>query len=159
MATLIVYGTKYGSTEKFASLIKDSLSDEAVTVINLKQNKNIDLSGYDTVIVGGSVYAGQLRKEVVKFCEKHEQALLTKKLGLFISCGFTPPKSDEQLQVVYSETLINHATAIGALGGEIIIDTLKPMDKFLITKMMKMTEDVVNSFDEVIKEFVTTLNA
>lgn len=52
-----------------------------------------DLSGncpdpakYDQVIVGGSVYAGKIRKPVTRFCSENIDTLKGKKLGLFI-CG------------------------------------------------------------------------
>ena len=63
MNTLIVYSSKYGCTEKCAKLIKQELNDPA-DLINLKNIniKDINLSKYDKVIIGGPIYIGKIQK-------------------------------------------------------------------------------------------------
>jgi menaquinone-dependent protoporphyrinogen oxidase len=53
MNTLIVYATKYGCAEKCAMELSKEF-DGNVEVINLKENKRIDLVEYENVIIGGS---------------------------------------------------------------------------------------------------------
>ena len=82
MKTLIVYATKYGSTEKCAKLLSGKLSSE-VKLCNLKLEKNIDLSKYDKVIIGTSVYMGRVRKEINEFFISNSNELITKKVRDF----------------------------------------------------------------------------
>lgn len=58
MATIIVYATKFSSTEKCARKIAEKLLSE-VEVINLKSNPKVNLSKYDTVIIGGPIMVGE----------------------------------------------------------------------------------------------------
>lgn len=61
MNTLIVYATKYGCAEKCAMELSKEF-DGNVEVINLKENKRIDLVEYENVIIGGSVYIRKIQK-------------------------------------------------------------------------------------------------
>lgn len=85
MNTLIVYASKYGCTEKCARLLADQLTG-TVELHHLKKDRAKDWSSYDTIVIGGPIYAGQIRKEVTAFCEEHMELLKQKRLGLFI-CG------------------------------------------------------------------------
>lgn len=81
MRTLIVYGTKYGCTQKCAELLKERLSGK-LFLQNTKSYRS-SLKEYDAVFVGGSVYMGKIRGEVSRFCRWHIKELLEKRLGLF----------------------------------------------------------------------------
>src|SRR6056297_3111760 len=98
MSTLIVYATKYGCTEKAVNRLADYLDGET-QLLNLgsKDNKDLKLEEYDTVVVGGSIYAGNIQQEVKNFCSENINILLQKKLGLFICCGFSE-KAGKQLE-------------------------------------------------------------
>ena len=77
MKTLIAYSGKYGCTEKCAAALAEKLSGETC-LLNLKKDKNPNLSGYDSVVVGGSVYIGKINKEVKSFCIKNLSRLKEK---------------------------------------------------------------------------------
>lgn len=86
MNTLIVYSSKYGCTEQCAKILSEELKGEA-DLINLKNVKDINISKYDTVIIGGSIYIGKIQKEVAGFCAKNLDILKEKKLDyLFVVC-------------------------------------------------------------------------
>ena len=82
MKTLIVYGTKYGCTQKCAELLKERLSGE-VCLQNAKSAQG-SLKEYDAVFIGGSVYMGKIRGEVSRFYRRHHKELLKKRLGLYL---------------------------------------------------------------------------
>jgi menaquinone-dependent protoporphyrinogen oxidase len=75
MNTLIVYATKYGCAEKCAMELSKEF-DGNVEVINLKENKRIDLVEYENVIIGGSVYIGKIQKEVADFINQNLKELI-----------------------------------------------------------------------------------
>lgn len=66
MKTLIVYGTKHGTTEKCSKFLKDKLSGEVV-IINIKKENMPDITTFNNIIIGGSIYMGQIQKEVKIF--------------------------------------------------------------------------------------------
>ena len=62
MKIAIVYATKYGCTKKCAEILKSYLHGE-VSIHSAKADK-INLSRYDAVFIGGSVYMGKIQKEI-----------------------------------------------------------------------------------------------
>ena len=59
MKNCILFTTKHGSAEKAALLLKEKLKADT-DIINLKIVKNPDISDYDTVILGASIYIGKI---------------------------------------------------------------------------------------------------
>lgn len=156
MKTLIVYGSKYGCTEKCANLISKELNNEA-DLINLKKVKNINLSEYDKVIIGGSIYMGRIRKEVTKFCTKNLGKLKEKRIGLFI-CGMQAGESiNTELDANFPEELVKIAVAKKSLGGEFLLNKMSFFDKFIIKKVLKVTGDRSNISEDKIHEFAEAM--
>lgn len=139
MKTLIAYASKYGCAKKCAIKLSEKLSGE-VDIIDLKAQETPDLSMYETIIIGGSIYMGQIQKQVTKFCKKNTEILKQKRLGLYICCMFTGEKAKNQLKNAFPNELLNIAAAKEIFGGEIIIDKLKLMDR-IITKMVAGAND------------------
>ncbi|SHK33967.1 Flavodoxin domain-containing protein [Anaerobranca californiensis DSM 14826] len=98
MKTLIIYGTKYGSTEKCVKQLERKLIGE-VEVHNIKDGIPT-IQKYDKIIIGGSIYIGQIQKEIINFCKEKEDELLTKTLGLFIICMGSEEMAKKQLNTV-----------------------------------------------------------
>lgn len=82
MKTAIVYATKYGCTKECAEILKTYLHGE-VNILSAKADK-INLSQYDAVFIGGSVYMGKIQKEITQFCKRNLKQLLHTK----IDCSF-----------------------------------------------------------------------
>lgn len=137
--TLIVYATKHGSTEKCANMLSEKLTGQ-VDLINLKGTKTPDLSEYDSVIVGGSVYIGKIRKEVSGFCSESLDELKEKRLGLFICCMAEGETASEQLEKVFPQELSNVAKSKASFGGEFRFNKMNAMERFIIKKVTKSDE-------------------
>ena len=75
MKTIIVYSTKYGSVEKVALKIQEQLEGE---VSLAKAKDNPDIKEYDSVVLGGSIYAGSIQKEMKVFIKSNQNELLKK---------------------------------------------------------------------------------
>ena len=84
MKTIVIYKSKYGSTEKYARWIAEELSCEANDVKNVKID---DLLEYDTIIYGGGLYAEVIAG--VYILTKNIDKLRGKKLIVFTT-GITP---------------------------------------------------------------------
>lgn len=157
MNTLILYGSKHGCTETCAQMLVDRLSGE-VDRINVNQKTDLDLSKYDTVVVGSPVYVGQILKEVRTFTDTHLNELKEKRLGLFI-CGMQEEHTlREELEINYPEELRKAALVRACFGGEYHYDTMNLVEKMIIRKVAKVKTDVSEIREETIREFAQTMN-
>ncbi len=142
MPVLIVYGTKTGTSEKCAKYIADRLN-EPVTLVNARDGIKIDLSPYNTVIIGGSVRMGHITAAVSKFVEEEEGELLTKRVALFLCCGFSDKENiDRQMEINYTPALKSHAIAYKCFGGELHADGSNKIDKFVAKMAFRADGDL-----------------
>lgn len=145
MKTAIIYSTTQGTTEKVVNYIAEKLKDsETVDVYKLqKRKKLINLAQYDRVILGGSIYLGDIQSVMTKFCNDNFDILQTKTLGLF-ACGIEPElvRQDAELEMAYPKKLFKHAVATAFVGGEIIFEKLNPTQKFIAKNMFKINQSV-----------------
>lgn len=81
---IVVYKTKYGSTETYAKWIAEELGCEAVDAKNITIN---DLTGHETIIYGGGLYAEVING--VSLITKNMDKLKDKKIVVFTT-GITP---------------------------------------------------------------------
>ncbi|MFW5987954.1 MAG: flavodoxin domain-containing protein [bacterium] len=158
MKTLIAFATKHGATKNIAEKIAGKL-DENVNLYNITEKNEISLSNYDKIIIGGSIYAGRIRKEVKEFCSNHIDELLEKdKIGLFISCMGEGEKAEEQLKDNFPDKLYKNAVATGALGGEFDFNKLSFFEKLVVKMVSGVKESQSNILEENIVEFCKKLS-
>jgi menaquinone-dependent protoporphyrinogen oxidase len=155
--TVIVYMSRHGTTEKVAAMLKDSIKNEPVTVINLKKHRNPDIRKCDLILIGGSFHVGKIQKEVRRFCRKNEKLLLTKNVGLFVCGMFTGDEAQKEFNNAFSETLRNHARAKGFMGYELYFEKMDPITRKLMKKMNGITQNVYKIDYESIKRFVADI--
>jgi menaquinone-dependent protoporphyrinogen oxidase len=136
MKTLVVYATKHGSAAECAEMLSEKLTGE-VDVCNLKEGKVPEVSQYDRVIIGGSIYAGTMHKEVSEFCTKNLDVLKTKKVGLFICC-MNKAAVEAQLNNAFPKELLGICTVKDSFGGQFKFSEMNFMEK-AITKMVSKT--------------------
>lgn len=156
MNTIIAYSTKYGCTEKCVMLLSKKLTG-IVELYNLGDKKDIDLSQYDKVIIGGSIYAGKIRKEVSEFCSKNINALKEKKIGLFV-CGMLIEKADIELNDSFPQELLSNATAKDFFGGEFIFKKMNLIDRLIVNKVTKINKDTLSILEDKITGFAYLMN-
>jgi len=137
MKTLIAYASKYGTTQQCAAELKAKLAGE-VTLLNLGKEKCGDLSGYDQILIGTSVYMGRIQKTVKAFLSKNEQALQSKPFGIFFCCG-SAESIDKALELSVSKELVAKAKLISYFGGEMNPDKMRGIHKFIIKKITEST--------------------
>jgi menaquinone-dependent protoporphyrinogen IX oxidase len=84
--TLIAYATQGGTTEDYAKAIGFVLTDEfkmQVDLVNLKKDRNPNLTPYRNVIVGTGIKKFKMHKEGAEFLEKTD--FRDRKVVIFIS--------------------------------------------------------------------------
>jgi menaquinone-dependent protoporphyrinogen oxidase len=156
MSTLIVYGTKYGCTELCAKKLAEKLNGD-VHICNIKKEKP-DLSKYDRVIIGSSMYIGKIRKEVKAFCEKNLEALKTKKLGLF-TCGMQKETYMQELEANYPKELLDSAQAKDWFGGEFVFRKMNGIERMMVRKFVGVDNDMTDIKEDSISRFAQLMNA
>lgn len=138
MSTAIVYASTYGSTRKAAETIQKAVP--ASSIFDVKKDK-VDLSSFDTVILGSSIYIGQIDKQMKNFLKINGETLKSKKLGIYLCCGF-----EENLQTYldtnFDKELVESAVVM-TMGGEMDIDKMSFAHK-MITRMVQKSEQGKN---------------
>lgn len=93
MATVVVYGSKLGSTKAAAEYIAKKLNADVFPA-----SEPVDLSKYDKIIIGSGVYAGKPAKAVSNFVASNKEAV--KGASLFVSCMYNDDKGADQLEKI-----------------------------------------------------------
>lgn len=152
MGTLIAYASKYGCTERCAEKLAQSLG-EKVDLYNLKSGKFLDISQYNKVIIGSSVYVGKVHKEATDFCARNLVELGNKKVGLFI-CGSQEGEAlKQELDAAFPQELQSKAAVIECFGGEYTFSKMNFMEKTIVKMIAKTNKDTSNIKDDKIYSF------
>lgn len=158
MSTVIIYSTKHGCVEKCTQRLEDLLSNEVIRH-NLKETPAVDLSQYETVIIGGSIYMGQIQKDLKQFCLDNLEVLKTKRLGLFICCMYEGEIAQKQLAEAFPRELIQAAAATAVFGGEFSFDKLGFLEKLIVKKVAKVDHSVTSLSEDHISSFADKMES
>ncbi len=154
MKTLIAYGSKHGRTEMWAHKLAECIEGQ-VDVVDLKKSRDLDIDEYDRVILGSAVYAGRIRKEVLRFVDKYLDKLLYKKVGLFICC-MSYDNTVDSLEVTFPQVLIEGAVVKSTFAGEFNLKRLNLFEK-LIVKLVEANNEL-KPIKTDIEGFVAAIN-
>jgi menaquinone-dependent protoporphyrinogen oxidase len=80
---LIAYGTKHGSTREVADSLAYALCEHDLKVTTLPAAQVNDLSPYDAVVIGGSLYTGRWHPDALDFLKRHRGVLETMPIAVF----------------------------------------------------------------------------
>lgn len=132
MKTAIIYATTYGSTRKIAETIQKSIPGSSI--FDVKKDK-VDISLFDVVILGSSIYIGQIDRQLKTFVKTHGEALKSKKLGIYFCCGF-----EENLQTYldanFDKELVEGAIVM-TMGGEMDVSRMSFAHKMIMRMVQK----------------------
>ena len=150
--TLIVYQTKGGATEEAARKIAETLRSKfqfEVDLVDLKEQKPLELAQYQNVIVGGGVRAGRVYGKALKFLEND---FTGKKVAFFVSSSWagTPGSYDNAKAKFIEKTLtkypkINSVDA-EAFGGRIRYFGKTMLDNTDLAKVEVWAEELGKKF-------------
>ena len=157
MKTLIVYGSKHGCAEKCALRLSKKLKG-STDIFNIKDKKNIDFNKYNKIIIGGSIYIGNIQKEVKRFCLDNIEILKDKKIGLYICSMSDGEKSEELMKAAFPEELTRVAIVKECFGGELILKKMNFFERFIIKKVTKLEEDTSNIRENNIARLAEAFN-
>lgn len=83
MTTLLLYGSKYGSTKETANRIADVLTGRGLEVDVRTTLSEPDLRQYDSAVIGSAIYAGRWRRPLRHFLRSNAKQLKDMPLWLF----------------------------------------------------------------------------
>lgn len=141
MKTAIIYATKHGCTDKCAHTLANELETNT-DLVNIETAQNVDITNYETVIIGGSIHAGMINKKIKSFINKNENILLKKNLGLFLCCMYEGDKALNQFENAFPKTIRNKAMAHGLFGGEFDFDKMNFIEKTIVKKVANVEKSV-----------------
>ncbi|MFH1074465.1 MAG: flavodoxin domain-containing protein [Candidatus Firestonebacteria bacterium] len=151
MSTVILYSTRHGATKKCAELLKFKIFGSEI--VDIKEQPGFDISSYDAVILGGSVQAGMVKRELKRFCEENRKLLFQKKLGLYICCMYEGEKAQQQIQMNFPAELCNNAVAVDYFGGIFDFTTLNFFERFIVKMVAGVKESQFNIKEDRITKF------
>jgi len=158
MKAALIFSSAHGTTEKASHLLKKQLKGD-VDVINLKESSNLSLKDYNSVILGSSIYAGSVKSKLKQFIKQNQNALATKKIGLFICCMYEGDKATKQFETAYPLELRKLSVSNGLFGGEFILSNLNFFERKIIKMIDGVTTDVSKLNVQEIQKFADRFNA
>ncbi|OFX82297.1 MAG: hypothetical protein A2W99_09600 [Bacteroidetes bacterium GWF2_33_16] len=157
MKTAIIYATKHGCTEKCSYTLANELTKDPL-LVNLETMKDIDFTQFDLLLLGGSIHAGMINKNLKKFIDKNLNQLIKKKVGLFLCCMEEGEKAQEQFNNAFPEELRNVAKAKGLFGGAFDFEKMNFFEKAIIKKIANIEESVSKIDYKSISSFASEIN-
>jgi menaquinone-dependent protoporphyrinogen oxidase len=159
MKNLIIYASKYGTTAECAKTLAGLLKGETI-VQDIAGQDQADPSSFDCIIIGSSVYMGQVNKKIKNFCEQHKSELLKKELVIFI-CSGIPENFGAVIEANFSAEIRNHAVDLAYFGGQLDLSKMNFMDKTIAGLMAKQkgeAQPIVKIDAAAIRELAERLN-
>lgn len=157
MKHAIIFSSKYGSAEKCAKLIKQKL-EGTTQLINLKTDTIKDIQEYDSIIIGGAIYAGKIQKNLKKFVSNYENELSKKKLGIFLLCKEEGKEIEEYFNNNFLEGILKHASVKKHLGHEINLEKMNFLIKIMFKKFFKIKESYSMLNQDAIDQLADIMN-
>jgi len=128
MSSIVVYASTGGNTKAVAEYIAKKIGGVAMDVSAVKR---ADLDSFDTVIIGGRVWAGSIPKNLDAFLTDSKDVIANKKSAFFVCCMYNDEKGQKQcdgLAAKYgikNHTFFNKGKKLVAEGGSAIDDFIK----------------------------------
>lgn len=94
---LVVYATRYGSTQEVAEAVAGMLRESGLEVDIQPMRKVRTLEGYRAVVLGAPIYIGNLHKDARRFLSQHREALSERSVAVF-ALGPTHDDDEEEWQ-------------------------------------------------------------
>lgn len=131
MKTLIVYASTYGFAQDCVKILSEKINDDVV-VYNVADKKDINISNFDNIVIGGSLYAGRVQGKLRKYLANNLDCITNKKVALFLCCADEIKNFDENIKNAYPKLLVENAFAKECFGGEFRFEKMKPFHRFII---------------------------
>lgn len=153
MKTIIIYSSKHGFTARIAEKIYNEISGEK-RLIKFGSDIMPDIENFDNILLAGSIRIGTLNKKFKKFIDTNTALFAKKRLFLLYAAG---NKEQENIEMMFNETLFKTAKGIYWLGSEMIIKKLDFIERLLLSMMKKM-KNYTNENTQAITDIIKLVN-
>lgn len=157
MNNLIVFASKHGTTKCCSEYLSSKLLGET-TIINIRKDKLPKLKEFNTIIIGGSIYAGQIQEAIKNFSHNHIDILIKKRLGLFICHYLRGGLAISEFEEAYPFDLRDKAIVKGLFGGEFKLKNMNFFEMVLIKRAVKADKLLPWINYQSITDFASILN-
>ncbi len=136
MNSAIIYATKHGFTKECSEYLRTEL-DGSVELIDISEKHNIELKKYDKLVIGTSVYAGNINKKMKSFLYENEEAISKKDYILFLCSG----SMDERYWFEnFPDAIVKNAKGKFHFGSGLKKSSLSILEKVLLMMIGKYRE-------------------
>lgn len=157
MKPLILYYSKYGTTEACGRQLADKVRG-SVEVLNIKEASIQKLKDYDSIIIGASIYAGTINKDVKRFIAEAADILQEKRIGIFLCCHDKQKGLGEFMTANLPDWFLEKAFVKAHLGHEIKLEAMNFFERGLIKHIIKVKESYSQVDSVAIENLAAEIN-
>lgn len=139
LKVLILYATAHGATKFCAEQLAASFSASVQADVFSVKRFSGDISQYDCVVIGTSVYGGSILKEAKEYCRANSSILAKTPFAIFFSClseGETTIRG--YLGRNFPPELADGALAVGSFGGAFYFTKLNFLERAIDRGLAKI---------------------
>ena len=145
IGSLIIYSSTDGHTKTICKHIINFLKNGNITrLVSLNEAKNLDLSGFDKIIIGASIRYGKHSEDLYKFIELNKN-ILDEKESVFFSVNVVARKPEKNTpdNNPYIKKFLKISKwkpkKIGVFAGKVDYPNYNFFDKYIIKLIMFIT--------------------
>lgn len=139
MSVAILYSGRYGTTKGVADTVTGALGGD-VPVIEIR--RGVACPDADAIVIGAAIYGGKASGAVGSFVESHRDALMGRRVLLYVACLYDGERAEQQLAESYPPWLIAHSSGRYYVGGRVVWSRLSFFHKLLMKRIAGIDGDV-----------------
>ncbi|TVQ18258.1 MAG: hypothetical protein EA382_17915 [Spirochaetaceae bacterium] len=132
MSIAILYSGRYGTTKGVADRVAGAV-DGDVPVTQIR--RGIECPDADTIVIGAAIYGGKASGAVTGFVESHRDALMGRRVLLYVACLYDGERAEQQLADSFPPWLIAHSSGRYYVGGQVVWSRLSFFHKLLMKRV------------------------
>ena len=151
IGSLIIYSSTDGHTKTICKHIINFLKNGNIArLVSLNEAKNLDLSGFDKIIIGASIRYGKHSENLYKFIELNKN-ILDKKESVFFSVNVVARKPEKNIpnNNPYIKKFLKISKwkpkKIGVFAGKVDYPNYNFFDKYIIKLIMFITSGPIDT--------------
>ena len=150
---LVAFGSHAGSTAEAADVIAGALADKGAAVEVKPVEKVKDIKGYDAVVIGTNIRAGNIKGPVKSFASRFAAKLADVPVALFVVCLTMKDDTPENRKTVSAWLeqiqLKNKPVDAGLFAGKVEFAKLGFFARYIMEKMAKAAEQDFMDRDKI----------
>ena len=144
---LLAYSTTDGHTPRICERLRQVTQGQGhtVSVVPLSQADALDLTAFDSIVIGASIRYGKHQPEVSQFIERH-QALLERKANAFFTVNIVARKPNKNRPennpylLKFLKSISWQPKLLGVFAGKLDYPRYRFIDRLMIRFIMLITD-------------------